>query len=111
MDEFTPCIIESPFKASENYSEEQHSDYLRQCIRWCVENGYTPYASHRMLTDAFDDSIPEERELGIQAGFAMNKCIDTVLVFGDLGLSKGMLRGIATHGEAGKTVMLKSILP
>lgn len=59
-------IIESPFKG--NYL--RNTMYLRSCILDCLRRGESPYASHRMLTDALDDDIPEERQLGIEAGFA-----------------------------------------
>lgn len=65
---YKPVIIESPFKGNEKYSEEVHRAYLDRCIRDCIFRGETPYASHKMLTDALDDSIPEERRMGVEAG-------------------------------------------
>jgi len=59
-------IIESPFKGD----TARNKRYLRSCIRDCLKRGESPYASHRMLTDALDDDIPEERALGIEAGLA-----------------------------------------
>lgn len=59
-------IIESPYKGD----VERNKLYLRACIRDCLSRGESPYASHRMLTDALDDDNPEERKLGIEAGLA-----------------------------------------
>ena len=59
-------IIESPYKGN----VALHERYLRACIRDCLKRGESPYASHRMLTDALNDNVPEERALGIEAGFA-----------------------------------------
>jgi hypothetical protein len=70
-----------------------------------VLRGETPYASHRMLTDALDDADPVERELGMQAGFDMREALLQLLrigetsvltaVYEDFGISGGMKRGIA----------------
>jgi hypothetical protein len=63
-------IIESPYKGDNWKDLERNKRYLRSCIRDCINRGESPYASHRMLTDALDDRIPEERALGIRAGLA-----------------------------------------
>jgi hypothetical protein len=91
-----PCIIESPFKGATKAEEQRNHAYLDKCIRWCIENGYTPYASHKMLPDALDDSNPNERTLGISAGldmslFILSKRPDAkVFFFLDYGQSGGM---------------------
>jgi hypothetical protein len=59
-------IIESPYKGN----VPRNKLYLRACIRDCIMRGESPYASHRMLTDALDDDDPREREIGIKAGLA-----------------------------------------
>lgn len=101
-----PCVIESPFAARGEYSVEDHRSYLREAIRWCVHNGYTPYASHEMLTHAFDDSDPEERNLGIRAGLEMSKALRNraeakVFFFTDLGWSKGMIAAREEYDREG----------
>ena len=59
-------IIESPYKGD----VLRNKRYLRSCIRDCISRNESPYASHRMLTDALDDNDPAERALGIEAGLA-----------------------------------------
>ena len=60
-------IIESPYKGD----VARNKRYLRACIRDCIfRRGESPYASHRMLTDALNDNDPEERATGIEAGLA-----------------------------------------
>jgi len=59
-------IIESPYRGE----VERNKLYLRSCIRDCIMRGESPYAWHRMLTDALDDDDPKERMLGIEAGLA-----------------------------------------
>lgn len=93
--QFTPTIIESPFKSNDVSSEETHRKYLERCILDMIGKGHTPYASHKMLTDALDDSDPGERELGMQAGLEMahvlaKKCHARPFFFIDYGWSRGM---------------------
>lgn len=66
-----PCIIESPFKGATKAEESRNRAYLNKCIRWCIEQGYSPYASHKMLVDSLDDALPNERLLGREAGLEM----------------------------------------
>jgi hypothetical protein len=87
-------IIESPFGAPTAELVERNKRYLRACIRDALKRGESPYASHRMLTDALDDGDPEERKLGIAAGFAWRAMADVTVVYTDLGISFGMQAGI-----------------
>lgn len=59
-------IIESPYKGN----VPRNTRYLRSCIRDCINREESPYASHRMLTDALDDDNNIERAIGIAAGLA-----------------------------------------
>jgi hypothetical protein len=105
------CIIESPFKGKTPHQESLHKRYLNLCIRDSVLRGETPYASHRMLTDALDDADPAERELGIQAGFEMRQALFDLhytgyaalvtAVYEDFGISGGMTRGIEAAERLG----------
>jgi hypothetical protein len=51
-----------------------------------------------MYTQCLDDNIPEQRELGIKAGFAWRHVAKKTVVYQDLGISKGMEHGI-THSK------------
>jgi hypothetical protein len=93
-----PCIIESPFAGD----VQANKAYLQNCIRWCISHGWTPYASHQMLTDALDDLNPEQREQGMRAGIDMAKTLAFMngapwLFFVDRGFSGGMS---AAHAAA-----------
>ena len=95
-------IIESPFMGNDEHSEAEHRKYLNRCIHDTVLRGESPYASHKMLVDSLDDSKPDERELGIQAGFEW-KHLDgvTTVFYDDYGWSSGMkyaLRYMEEHG-------------
>jgi hypothetical protein len=108
-----PCIIESPFKGETKAEESRNRAYLDKCIRWCILHGYTPYASHKMLTDALDDSSPDERSSGISAGLTMalailKACPDAkVFIFQDYGQSSGMQKAelhYSAQGYGGRVI-------
>ncbi len=102
-------IIESPYKGNVDLNKR----YLRACIRDCINRAESPYASHRMLTDALDDNDPVERSLGIEAGLAWrNACVldgsrlvvaSRVLpiFYLDLGWSSGMYLAKKCYDEEG----------
>lgn len=93
--------IESPYSGD----VERNQRYLRDAIRDCLKRGESPYASHRMLTDALDDTIPEEREAGMEAGFAIQARTDLVVVYADLGISGGMVQGMERARATGLAVV------
>lgn len=80
-------IIESPYAGD----VKQNRAYLETCIRDSVYRGESPYASHKMLTDALDDNIKEERDLGIACGLELRRRADLRVFYVDLGWSGGML--------------------
>lgn len=90
-------IVESPFK----YNRERNKRYLERCLRDCIARGESPYASHKMLTDCLDDDDPEERELGITAGFAWKTAGDLTVFYVDLGWSGGMTKAMSYCQEHG----------
>jgi hypothetical protein len=95
-------IVESPY-AGANWADpnDRNLRYLRACMRDCVLRDETPYASHGLLTQpgVLRDEVPEERNKGIQAGFAWRGAADATVVYTDLGYSNGMRHGI-THAES-----------
>lgn len=66
--------------------------YARAALRYCLERGVSPYASHLLLPQVYDDLTPEHREAGIMAGLAMGHQCDRRWYFVDLGFSGGMQR-------------------
>ena len=79
-------VIESPYAGD----VESNLGYLQACILDCATRGDSPYASHLMLTTALDDSIPEDRELGIALGLAWRRKADMRIFYIDRGWSGGM---------------------
>lgn len=89
-------IIESPYAASETHTVEQHIEYAKKCMHDSLLRGEAPYASHLLYTqpNVLDDLKPEERKLGIEAGFAWRNVADVTVFYVDLGYSSGMQLGL-----------------
>lgn len=95
-------VIESPFAGD----VERNLRYVRAAIADCFRRGEAPYASHALFTQpgVLDDGKPEERKLGMEAGFAWGAKADLVVVYTDLGISRGMLDGAERAYERGTPV-------
>ena len=89
-------IIESPFSPSNGRTVDDNLRYLRACMRHSLLLGEAPFASHGLYTQpgVLDDAIQEERDLGIEAGFAWRRCAQLTAVYHDLGITPGMQLGI-----------------
>lgn len=90
-------IIESPYAPTDLVSVEEHVDYARACMKDSLLRGEAPYASHLLYTQdgVLDDTVPEEREKGILAGFAWKHSPNVLTVFyTDYGYSSGMKMAI-----------------
>ena len=93
-------ILESPFQGG----IAENVEYLRLAILDCIKRGESPYASHRMLPGALNDLAPDEREIGITAGFAWHNVAEYMVVYMDRGITPGMVRGIEHAQEIGLDV-------
>lgn len=93
---FVRVHIESPYGAKDREAAEGNLRYLRACMKHCLHRKEAPYASHGLYTQegVLDDWDPEERKLGIEAGFAWRHGAVLTAVYCDLGISKGMVQGI-----------------
>ncbi len=100
-------ILESPFAGD----EQANIDYARLCVRDSLMRGEAPIASHLLYTQPtiLDDSVPKERQHGIDAGLAWRAVAHGSVVYTDRGITRGMEYGIAAAKEAGRTVEYRSI--
>lgn len=98
-------IIESPYAGD----IELNLRYLRAAMHDSLLRGEAPYASHGLYTQpgVLDDNKPEEREHGIQAGFAWRQVAELTAVYVDLGYSKGMEYGMADAHKRGVPVEIR----
>lgn len=78
----------------------------------CFKHGEFPFASHLLYTQEgiLNDDIPKERQLGIDAGLEWGKCAEKTVVYGDLGISKGMLYGIEAAKKAGRPIEYRYLI-
>jgi len=95
-------IIESPYAGN----VERNLRYLRACMRDSLRRNEAPYASHGLYTQpgVLDDTMPEERKLGMEAGFAFRPLAAATVVYEDLGLSSGMKAGILDAEKHGRPI-------
>ena len=95
-------ILESPYAGNVELNER----YARACMADCLRRGEAPYASHLLYTQpgVLDDLVPEQRKLGIDAGFAWRDVAEATVVYDDLGISTGMKYGIEHAERGGKPI-------
>lgn len=100
-------IVESPFAGN----VELNLAYLRAALHDCLLRGEAPFASHGLYTQpgVLDDGKPEERALGIEAGFAFRYAATKTVVYVDLGMSRGMQLGIEHAEKLGHEVERRSL--
>lgn len=91
-------MIESPYAGKTPEDVTLNEVYLRAALKQCLLAGEAPFASHGLYTlhGVLDDKVPEQRSLGMKAGFAFIEATEVSVVYEDLGISSGMLMGM-TH--------------
>lgn len=102
-------VIESPLAGD----VERNVRYLKACIRDSLLRGEAPMASHGLYAQPgiFDDANPEERKMGIEAGWAFYHVPGvTCVVYKDLGYSNGMLAGVE-YAKKCKVYVVERTLP
>lgn len=101
-------IIESPYAGN----VEANVKYARACMRDSLARGEAPIASHLLYTQPgiLDDKIPEQRKLGMHAGFAWNRHADVCVVYDDYGITPGMQFGINRAEQMGIPVEYRHII-
>jgi len=85
-------VIESPFEGG-TPREADNVRYLKHCLADCFRRGEAPFASHGLYTTVLDDTVAEERALGIQSGWAIAMRLDAWVWYLDRGVTRGMLAG------------------
>ena len=100
-------LLESPFAGD----EETNIRFARACMRDSLSRGESPFAMHLLYTQdgILKDDIPEERELGIEAGLAWCRYASKTVVYTDLGISPGMELGIQRAREEGREIEYRKL--
>lgn len=109
MVKFKLVSIESPYAGKTEEEIKRNIRYARICMLDCLKRGEAPIASHLLYTQVLDDNIPEERSLGIEAGFTWNKHAEATVVYTDLGIGKGMKEGIERAKKEGRSVEYRTL--
>lgn len=102
-------IVESPYAGD----IERNLAYARAACRDCLLRGESPYASHLLYTQPgiLDDSIPEERDLGIRAGLEWSLSASKVVFYLDHGWSAGMHLALTWHRGFRKSIEYRYLYP
>ncbi len=99
---FRKVVLESPYRATETSTVEQHQVYLSHCITDAESRWETVYASHLGLRG--DDSDDLERQIGIMRGWEWGDLAAACVVYSDFGVTSGMSLSIDHYSSLGKPV-------
>lgn len=100
-------IIESPYAGD----TKANVIYARAAMYDSLHRGEAPLASHLLYTQpgVLDDLVPEERKLGIEAGYAWLRRAELVAFYIDRGWSKGMLDALKVARVYSRPVEVRSL--
>ena len=78
-------ILESPYAGD----IERNIDYARKCLRHSLLLGESPIASHLLYTQigVLNDDLPNERQIGIDAGLQWKEVAEKHVFYIDYGMS------------------------
>jgi len=102
-------ILESPYAGATPEIQERNILYARECLKHSLMLDEATIASHLLHTQVLDDTIYEERTLGIQAGTAWIEVADQMVFYCDYGMSPGMNEAKAQAKAAGLKVVYRTI--
>jgi len=95
--------LASPLSGPTQAVRDAHHDYLLDALADALRRGEAVMAPHGLYPLVLDDSEPEDRARGLAAGLAWlaPSAIDAVVVYCDLGISRGMAAEIHTAEARG----------
>ncbi len=96
-------ILESPYAGD----VEKNLAYAREALKHSLSCGESPLASHLLYTQVLDDASPNERLLGIEAGYDWLHVAQGAVFYMDLGLSPGMILAIKAHQNAFNPIVFR----
>lgn len=100
-------ILESPYAGD----VERNVQYARRCMRDSLLRGETPFASHLLYTQhgILDDTNPQERHRGINAGYEFWETAQKMVVYRDYGISRGMASAVDQWITGDKEIEFRTI--
>ena len=105
-------IIESPYAGKTDQEIDVNEAYAELAMHDCLVNHHeSPYASHLLYTRRFvlRDEIPEDRKLGIEAGFYWRDVSEKTIFYHDMGMTPGMVQGIEDCKKKDKEFEIRSL--
>jgi hypothetical protein len=101
-------IVESPYAGDIELNEAYGEFAMHDCL---VNHDEAPYASHLLYTrtNVLRDEIPEDRKLGIEAGFEWRDVSDMTVFYIDLGMTDGMRFGVEDCEKKGKPYEVRKL--
>jgi len=101
-------VIESPYAGHIVMNEIYGELCMHDCL---VNHNETPYASHLLYTRKWvlRDEHPEERKLGIDAGFYWREVSEQSNFYIDLGFTEGMNLGVKDCIKKGTPYEIRNI--
>jgi len=100
--------IESPYSGKNEEEIKRNILYARACVKDSLLRGEVPFASHLFDTQPgiLNDNIPEERDMGINAGKELIEALPNIatIVYQDLGISRGVQYGIDRATQNGRNI-------
>ena len=104
-------LVESPLAGPTAEIRERNLAYARAALRDCLLRGEIPFAGHLLYTQpgVLNDEDPTEREIGLCAGLALGQLAVRSVIYRDLGISPGMLRGIDSALECRRVLEFRNL--
>lgn len=95
----TVCV-ESPLKGD----LPKNLEYARQCLRYVLDKGHAPFASHLLYTQVLDDRVKWQRDKSLNAGIDFGRLCEERWFFTGLGMSEGMKLALNSANEVGQHI-------
>ena len=106
---FRRVVLESPYRATETATVEQHRVYLDHCVTDAESRWEAVYASHWGLQG--EDSDEMARQIGIRRGWEWGDLAAACVVYSDFGVTPGMSYSIDHYSSLGKPVEWRRLDP
>ena len=84
---------------------KRNKEYARKLTRAALDNGFIPVTVHLYLTEATDDTNPEERVRGMAAGMKILENCKYILVGDRYGISERMKAELTFAAVKGKIML------
>lgn len=84
---------------------KRNKEYARKLTRAALDNGFIPVTVHLYLTEATDDTNPEERVRSMAAGMKILENCKYILIGDRYGISEGMKAEMTFAAVKGKIML------